>query len=462
MAEMTETIAPNVELDPATPLNTAHAIVETRYTTQGARTLHHHSGEFFRWAGTHYEPVDGDTMRSHVYDFMDSADCPAKNGATIQFNPTPRRVTDAIDALRAIANVPSSLQSPAWLSGISPLPPADMVACKNGLLHIPDRKLYQHTPDLFNRTALPYDYDPHASPPLEWLGFLNSLWGSDTAAIDTLQEIMGYLLTSDTSQQKIFALIGPTRAGKGVIARIVNKLLGRDNVASPTLAMLTSNFGLAPLIGKQVAIIADARLGARADQQVIAERLLSISGEDNLTIDRKHRDPWTGRLPTRFFILSNEIPRLGDASGALAKRFVMLVLKRSFYGREDHGLEPRLSTELPGILNWALDGRDRLIKRGYFEQPSSSTEVVQELEDLGSPISAFLRECCDVGEGGMVDTDKLYSGWCTWCIVNGRDHPGNAQSFGRDLRAALPEIKISQPRDGVNRKRAYSGLKLKQ
>jgi putative DNA primase/helicase len=462
MATMTDTITPNVELDPATPLNTAHAIVETRYTSQAGRTLHYHSGEFFRWTGTHYEAVDGDTMRSHVYDFMDSADCPAKNGTTTQFTPTPRRVTDAIDALRAITNLPSTVQSPTWLSGTSTLAPSDMIACKNGLLYSPSRTLYQHTPDFFNRTALPYDFDPRAPLPSEWLGFLDSLWGSDTAAIGALQEIMGYLLTGDTTQQKIFAVVGPTRAGKGVIARMMVKLFGAENVASPTLSMLPTQFGLAPLIGKGVAIIADARLGTRADQQAIAERLLSISGEDSQTIDRKHRDSWTGRLATRIVILSNEIPRLGDASGALAKRFVMLVLKRSFYGREDHGLELRLSMELPSVLNWALDGRDRLVKRGRFEQPSSSTEVIQELEDLGSPISAFLRERCDIGDGLSVDADKLYSDWRGWCMVNGRDHPGNAQSFGRDLRACLPEIRVSQPRDGANRKRVYSGLKPKQ
>ena len=62
--------------------------------------------------------------------------------------------------------------------------------------------------------------------------------------------------------------------------------------------------------------------------------LLSISGEDTLTIDRKYREPWTGRLPTRFMILTNELPRFSDSSGALASRFVMSILTgRSTGGR---------------------------------------------------------------------------------------------------------------------------------
>ena len=88
-------------------------------------------------------------------------------------------------------------------------------------------------------------------------------------------------------------------------------LVGKGNAAGPTLASLGTNFGLAPLLGKPLALVSDARLGG-SDVHQIVERLLSISGEDMLTIDRKYREPWTGKLPSRFLILSNELPRFGD------------------------------------------------------------------------------------------------------------------------------------------------------
>ena len=62
------------------------------------------------------------------------------------------------------------------------------------------------------------------------------------------------------------------------------------------MSSLSKNFGLSPLIGKPLAVISDARLGG-GDQRDALERLLSISGEDTITIDRKHRDLWTGTLP---------------------------------------------------------------------------------------------------------------------------------------------------------------------
>jgi putative DNA primase/helicase len=235
--------------------------------------------------------------------------------------------------------------------------PADeIIVCSNGLLHLPTLTMMPHSPAFFSHNALDFCFDRDAPEPRQWLAFLDQLWPDDDEAVETLRELFGYCSTSDTRQQKLFLIVGPKRSGKGTIARVLTRLVGVDNTVAPTLAGLGTNFGLAPLIGKRVAIISDARLAGRADQHAIAERLLSISGEDAITVDRKFREPWTGRLQTRFLILSNELPRLADASGVLAARFIVLVLTHSFYGREDHRLSDRLLTELPGILNWSIAG----------------------------------------------------------------------------------------------------------
>jgi putative DNA primase/helicase len=218
------------------------------------------------------------------------------------------------------------------------------------------------------------------------------------------------------------------------------------NSVAPTLAGIGTNFGLAPLIGKRVAIVSDARLGSRADQHAIAERLLSITGEDAITVDRKYLPAWTGQLQTRFIIISNELPRLADASGALSSRFIVLLLENSFYGREDQTLAARLLKELPGILNWAITGWYRLISFGHFTQPKSALEAVQQLEDLGSPIGAFIREKCEIGAGRTATIDQLFGAWCQWCQEQGRDKPGTKQTFGRDLRAACPGLSVRPKR----------------
>jgi putative DNA primase/helicase len=373
----------------------------------------------------------------------------------------------ALDALKALTHLAATMKPPVWLKDDGMYTdlndvlyaPEDIVSFRNRLLHLSGRELVAHTPQLFVVNTLDFDYDPQAAAPTNWFAFLNSVWPDDPEVIDTLQEIFGYLLTADTRQQKIFLIVGPKRSGKGTIARVLTHMLGAANVVAPTLASLSTNFGLQPLIGKPAAIISDARLGGRSDLAAVVERLLTISGEDRLTIDRKYREAWHGSLPTRFLILSNELPRLTDASGALAGRFVPLVMQQSFYGHEDHGLGERLLPERPGILNWSLVGLDRLRRRGHFVVPKSSAEAQQELEDLSSPIGAFLREKCVVAPGQEVELDNLYRAWVGWCHASNR-LPSTPQTFGRDLRAAVSALKVSNRRLGPAQKRFYKGVGL--
>jgi putative DNA primase/helicase len=371
-------------------------------------------------------------------------------------------VNDVVDALKAVANRSLSVSLPTWLIDAAEVPPAaEMVACANGLLRLPTRELGDATPAFFSLNALDFAFDPDALEPKEWFAFLRSLWRDDLEAIQVLQEWFGYCLMPDTRLHKILLIVGPKRSGKGTIGRILADLLGRANVCGPTLASFQQNFGLAPLIGKQLAIIADARLSGKADHQVIVERLLTISGEDCLTIDRKNREHWTGRLATRLMILTNELPCVADAGGAFPSRFIVLTLSQSFSEKEDIGLTDRLRTELPGILNWAIAGWLSLQARGWFLQPASSAEAIQDLEDLSSPISAFLRERCEIRAGLTVNCALLFSYWTVWCEDLGRDHPGSASTFGRDLRTAIPGVKVIQPRtwDG-GRERQYEGVGL--
>jgi putative DNA primase/helicase len=323
-------------LDPRDPMQAARALVAAHFVDDDRRLLHRHRGTFWSFDTNHYALTDQETARAEVWKFLEQAQRRGDNGKPVPFKPNRARVSDVLDALASVCNLDSRIDPPAWLDGTDDLPAAaEMLALGNGLLHLPSGDLYPPTPNHFGLTASEVAFDPDAPDPKHWLAFLGDLFGTDESAIIALQDWFGYALSPDTSQQKILFVVGPRRSGKGTIARVLTVLLGRDSVANPTLASLQTPFGLAPLIGKPLAFITDARLGGRSDQAAITERLLSISGEDALTIDRKFMPAWTGRLPTRFTILTNELPRISDTSGALVGRLVVLVLMQSFYGRED-------------------------------------------------------------------------------------------------------------------------------
>jgi putative DNA primase/helicase len=382
--------------------------------------------------------------------------------------PTALQVTSGLigNVLQATAgycNVAGTVTPPTWLDGPGPFPADEILACENGLVHLPTFAagkpdyLIEPTPRFFGFTALDYAFDPNAATPHRWLDFLDQLWPSDPESIACLQAWFGYLLSADTRLQKILLLIGPRRGGKGTIARVLRGLIGAANVAGPTLGGLATNFGLWPLLNKPLAVISDARLSGRADTAIVTERLLSISGEDAITVDRKHLAPVTVKLPTRFVILTNELPRLGDSSGALAGRFVVLRMSQSWYGKEDHGLTNRLLAERSGILLWAIAGLRRLRDRGRFVQPASGGQLVRDLEDLSSPVGAFVREVCEVGPDESVGKAELYERWNRWRVARGMKET-SAPIFGRDLRAAVPSIDEQRPRQAGARVWLYAGI----
>jgi putative DNA primase/helicase len=441
------------ELDPATEA----AAMLAADTCDGLPRLRNWRGMWLKRKGASYVEVSQNEVRARVIRALNR-----------QYRKLSQRITgDVMDQLKAQAVLWGDIEPPAWI-GKAPVewPADEVLATQNALVHLPTLVngaagcLLPPTPRFFTTAALSYDFLPDAPRPDRWLAFLAQLWPDDTASIDALQEWVGYFLTLDTSLQKMLTLIGPRRSGKGTIARVVRQLIGPQNVAGPALAAFAQNFGLWPLIGKPLAVIHDARLGNRSDQAVIVERLLSITGEDAITIDRKFLEPWTGKLPTRLMILTNELPRLHDSSGALVGRMILLRLHESFFGRENPQLTNELLVELPGILLWAVEGWRRLRERGHFEQPLSGAELLSDLRDLTSPIGAFLNDCCCIGPGYRVSVQGLYAEWRNWCAAHGRREPGTDGSFGRDLLAAVPTIRKRQQRFAGGRESVYEGIGL--
>ncbi len=266
---------------------------------------------------------------------------------------------------------------PCWLNGSTGS--TSYLAVKNGLLAnlTSDIDLRPHDPNIFGMQAAGYEYEPSATCP-NWHGFLAQLWPDDAAAIRLLQEWFGYCLLDDTSQQKIFSIVGPPRSGKSTIARVLTELLCRRNVASPSIHDLSKAFGLWGLLDKKLAIIPDAMLPRPCP--VIEEVLKSISGEDAVDVHRKGLPPLSGvRLKTRLMILANERPKFRDPSGALDRRTLELRTHQSFYGNEDTQLTESLYCELSGILNWSIIGLQRLESRGRFPGQANTVAIGDSL-----------------------------------------------------------------------------------
>ena len=439
------------------PLPAAEEFVKACHTIGDILLLRCYRGAFYRWIGTHYRELPLESIEQQLYKFLNKALARDKNGDVRPFNPTKQKIDQIVHALRRGTLIDQDRDVPLWLNDLD-RSAKNLVACRNGILNVETRELIDHDPAFFTTNAVPLDFDASAPEPTRWLKFLEEVWPDDEEAELCLQEIFGYFLADDTRQHKIFLIWGPKRGGKGTIVDVLLRLLGRDNVVFQTLKSMAGEFGRWPLIDKKLCAVTDARLGPKTDTAALAETMLSISGGDPQTINRKLQSFWNGYLKVRFLITTNDLPRINDASGTLPSRFILLRMTESFYGREDLDLKEKLLIELPGILNWALAGLKRLRKRGHFDMPNSSRDALQQLEELASPTTAFLREWCIVGPAEEIGIEELYVAYKKWCEVAGHK-PGSTHMLGKDLRAIIPRLTVTRPRAGGKR-RHYVGLNL--
>lgn len=405
-------------------------------------------GDYYRWTGTRYVPWRDEAVDNWLYGQTGDAwfDAGEEKG-TSPWRPTENKIAGVSHALsRGVLYRPSEDDpddSPA------------QVACANGIYDVASNTLLPHDPGRFNLQSVPFPYDPAAAAPT-WEWFLNDVLPGDVQAHQFLQEWFGYVLSGRTDLEKIANLMGLPRCGKGTTADTLSALLGDEAVAAPTIPSLVGTFGEQPLIGKALAVFSDISWSHR-DIVSGVEIVKAISGRDARDVNRKNREVWHGKLGVRFMIMGNDMPKFTDASGAFTGRMIHVQFPGSFYGRERPGVKADLLKELPGILNWALEGLRRLTANGAFTQPRSGEELAAEVRRQQSPVQAFLDDTCALADPAAcnpVPLDELHPVYRAWARTADVGHPLDRERFSAALRSAGLNVKRERL-NGARARRVY-------
>ncbi len=413
----------------------------------------YHAGAWWEYTGKHYRQVTADYLDGRLRIWL------TRQGV----NPKPQAVSNLMAQVRAIVHVDPVEAMPCWLGEQAGDPaPGQVIAFRNGLLGVSrylatgDDNLIPHTPRWFSGVCLPYDYDQQADCP-RWLECLRE-WLVDDDQIELLRTWFGYCLTLDNSHQKFMFLIGPTRSGKSSTLNVLANVLGRQNVAAATFQSLSTDFGLAEMVGKQAVTISEVHADRSA--KGVVQTLKNLTGGDPVPVNRKGLPIVSLTLPIRVTVAANQMPRLPDDSNALKARMLLLHYPNSFLGREDHGLGGELEAEVGGIANWALEGLRLLRQKGRFVQAERGKEMLEDFGNLSAPVEQFLDDYCDEGPDCWEATEYLYDAWGAWCFDEGHES-GSKNVFGTKLKAARPGVRNGQRRTAKGGKvRYYAGVQL--
>jgi P4 family phage/plasmid primase-like protien len=311
-----------------------------------------------------------------------------------------------------------------------------------------------------NTTALPYNYDAHANCH-EWLEFLNSTLEGDQERIALLQEWMGYNLVRRYDHQKIMMLIGKSRAGKGLVGKVMEALCGTPAFTGGSLSALTRDPTLAACASRLVYFVGDCEKSVpHSIRSAVSEKLKTISGNDAVTFERKFLPSITARLPVRITVSTNHIPAIFDDSGALANRLLILPFDVSFAGREDITLEDRIIKEVPGIALWAVEGLRRLDANKRFTEPEASKLEREEINSMFSPMRDFVSACLEPCDDATLSSSDMFDAYAKWCLSNRETPMQSAKGFTEAIRRSLDYGRYGRPVVDGRQVRGFWGVKL--
>ena len=253
-------------------------------------------------------------------------------------------------------------------------------------------------------------------------------------------------------ERKALILVGPSRTGKTELARFARLLVG-EPVATPSVAEISDRFGLSSLYDASAWIRDDA---INEGDDLDPQRFKTIVTGEPIDIDRKHRHALRGvELAIPVVLTANALPRARDKSDALFNRSLVLELTNvvseedAFRFRTALGV-PRGQTvasfifgvEGSGILNWALDGLDRLLARGRYELPETVKAAVQRFKDDNNPVGEWARTAVVRRARSRVARSDLLCAFHGWQREQDGDEARalGGRGFFPRLRAAVPGL----------------------
>lgn len=311
----------------------------------------------------------------------------------------------------------------------------DNVLVFNNIALIPaKKKALPFSANHYVRNPNHYDYDLQAKCP-RWLAFLDKTFKDDKDAeqkIQFLQEFIGLSLTNNVKYQQSLMLYGAGSNGKSVILQVLSLLVGEGNVSHLSLRNFSDKFSLVKLDGKLVNIDADIEYDAMKAEG----KFKSVVAGDEITVEEKYEASFSFKPVAKLWIAANVLPKVRNNSHGYYRRFIILEFNNIVpKEKQNKNLINELKEELSGILNWALEGLERLIKNDALTIPDSSKEAIKNYECENNHTKQFVEEYLEITDKySRTKKEDIYKRFCDVLAAN--NYPKiDVGRFGRELKA---------------------------
>ena len=406
--------------DPAEALT---QLVLDRHFRGGKHLLRGTDGRFWHYNGRLWRAVTDEWVSGKVLKIVQANPIKGQKTAALL-----SQVLTLLKAKLAVENDPLALAAN----------PRPIINCANGELWIGENgeiDLRRHRAKSYLRHCLDVEYDPEAKCPEydRTVGQIFSAAENPKAMVRHWNELAGYIIQSRRNIPLVLILLGRGDNGKTKLLETVTRLLGSELVYAQRVDELEkSRFTMGSLFGKHLLVDDDVRAGARLPDGI----LKTISEAKEVTGELKYGPAFNFVVRTVPVLLCNNVPSLADLSHGIQRRLMVIPFDRIFTGKDrDRFLFDRIwKNELPGVLNRALAGYRRVLRRqANFKPPLAVKAATRRWLQQANPLPAFIEAHCLPKSGAKCTVQEFYDAYSMWTRSMGYTLTQTQQTVDRNL-----------------------------
>lgn len=320
------------------------------------------------------------------------------------------------------------------------VPPADLdsdallLNVLNGTIDVRTGTLRrQRRSDLITKCA-PVEYDASARAP-RWEAFLHTIMGGNRSLIDFLQRAVGYTLTGDVSEHVLFLLYGTGANGKSTFLETIRTMLGEYAMQADFSTFTTGRNhsggprnDVARLKGARFVSGVEMEAGAYLSEATVKQ----MTGGDTVTARFLYKEHFEFKPVFKLFLAANHKPQVRQTDEGIWRRIRLVPFTVTIPpAQRDKQLTTKLAQELPGILNWALEGAAQWLEGG-LKPPAEVDDATSEYRQENDPLRDFIETKCLLGEGRTALFSALYGTYKQYCDSS-HEVPLTKKQFGESL-----------------------------
>ncbi|WP_144561659.1 phage/plasmid primase, P4 family [Bacillus mycoides] len=303
---------------------------------------------------------------------------------------------------------------------------------ENGIVDLKTGKLQQHDRELGLTKITNIAFDENAKCP-EWLNFLDQIFQGDKELAEYMQRLIGYSLTGEITEQIMVFLIGGGSNGKSTFINIIKDIMGDYGRQAKSDTFIKkketgANNDIARLVGSRFVSAIESEDGEQLSEAFVKQ----ITGGEPV-LARFLRQEFFEFIPEfKVFFTTNHKPVIKGVDEGIWRRIRLIPFNLQLpKEKRDKKLPEKLSLEMPGILNWAIEGCLKWQQSG-LNDPAIVMKATGDYKEEMDILGPFMFECCFKREDVQIEAKELYEVYANWCFRNG-EHQLKNRAFYRIL-----------------------------